>query len=336
MKKALYLIVSSIFLFIGIGCTQKPNELEVIDLIKSRYNNSFIIDINVQSVGKSTKKDNVTLFPYTIQMNYIRPGLAYGYVSGCPERHCIEDTEIKETKAFLLGKDEWDKWKIYDSKIISDEKIQTIWRPESISMQEFYKNRTNEKPAQNSKSAEEIAESLSTQVMAANERVNDEWNKTISLYNQRNQIAYDLIANVEDSKNGTTNETRELLNSLDKFKATNQSDELLTNGTLFDVFVMQTEDISFKLSKVFSIVERNKVNDSYLKIEANLEGLENRIAVQRRNFNEIAQEYNISFNKKVKSDNEVYIIFIKNYPNLCSKCYFKPKDNTAPAPSVKF
>ena len=141
MRNILSLIVSLIFLFMGIGCTQKPSESEIIDLVKSRYNNNFIIDIDIQSVGKSTKKDDITFFPYTIQLNYIRPGLVYGYVRGCPERHCIEDTEIKEIKAFLVGKDEWDKWKIYDSKFISDEKIQTFWRPESKSMQEFYKNR---------------------------------------------------------------------------------------------------------------------------------------------------------------------------------------------------
>lgn len=336
MKKVLYLIVSSIFIFSGIGCTQKPNSLEIINLVKARYGNNFIIKIVVQSTGNSTKKDDVTFYPYTIRVNYIKPGLTYGYVSGCPERHCIEDTEFNGIQSFLVGKDQWDKWKIYDSKFISNEKIQTIWRPESKSMQEFYKNRIDEQPNHDSKSAEEIAVSLSSQIKDANDRVIDEWTRLTTLYKQRNQTAFLLIANIENSKIGSTFETKVLKSSLDKFNEINQSYELLTNNDLFDIFIKETEEISSNLIKVLSNVDKSSVNDDFLKIQTNLESSENRISIQRRIFNENAQQYNISFNKKIKVDNEVYMIFIKKFPNLGLKCYFKPKENAEPAPSVKF
>ncbi len=80
------------------------------------------------------------------------------------------------------------------------------------------------------------------------------------------------------------------------------------------------------------VVERYpdlKANQNFLELQAQLEGTENRIAVERRKFNEVTRTYNT---------------YIRRFPqNLMAgmfgfekKAYFEAEEQAAKAPKVEF
>ena len=90
--------------------------------------------------------------------------------------------------------------------------------------------------------------------------------------------------------------------------------------------------LSSALSRLLVVVERYpelKANQNFLELQAQLEGTENRISVERRKFNETAQAYNT---------------FIKQFPkniyasifNFEEKAYFTAEAEAAEAPTVEF
>jgi len=72
-----------------------------------------------------------------------------------------------------------------------------------------------------------------------------------------------------------------------------------------------------------------KANQNFLDLQAQLEGTENRIAVERRNFNEAAKEYNTYIRQFPAS-------IIANMNNFEKKEYFKSSEGSDKAPEVKF
>ncbi len=80
------------------------------------------------------------------------------------------------------------------------------------------------------------------------------------------------------------------------------------------------------------VVERYpdlKANQNFLELQAQLEGTENRIAVERKKFNEVTQNYNA---------------YIRRFPTLItakifnfdSKPYFKAEESAKEVPKVEF
>ena len=80
------------------------------------------------------------------------------------------------------------------------------------------------------------------------------------------------------------------------------------------------------------VVERYpdlKANQNFLELQAQLEGTENRIAVERKRFNETAQLYNTYIKKFPKN-------FIASFFGFEQKDYFKSVEGAEKAPEVKF
>jgi len=180
-------------------------------------------------------------------------------------------------------------------------------------------------------SAEQVADSLALKMNGPNERVKSEWAKTINVLNQRNAKSEELIKVIDKSTNGASAETKELAAILNKFKSINQSDELLINEELFNVFTKQLEDYKTSLQKVFILAEKNKINNSsFHEITVKIEDLEKKIAFQRQKYNEEAHSYN----SKIK--NNTNDKFYEKYPNLRKKCYFKVNEGVNKAPKIQF
>ena len=105
----------------------------------------------------------------------------------------------------------------------------------------------------------------------------------------------------------------------------------LNEATLKKLNSVQGE-LSSALSRLMAISENYpdlKANQNFLDLQAQLEGTENRIAVERRKFNEVARNYNA---------------FIQQFPrNILSgmfgftpKPYFEANAGAENAPKVKF
>jgi LemA protein len=72
-----------------------------------------------------------------------------------------------------------------------------------------------------------------------------------------------------------------------------------------------------------------KANQNFIELQAQLEGTENRIAVERNRFNEIAKNYNATIRRFPTSLIAAMFGFEK-------KPYFEAQEGSEKAPEVKF
>ncbi len=132
--------VFSIFIFVIClaSCQTAPKDEEIIKLLS---NNGFVVKkYIVVSKGGSYKVNDSRVFPVTVIKRYIWPGLTYGYQLECPEQQCCKDEFIYEKYDYLLRRDNFKNWEIFDSKQIEKNVQSIIWRPASISQEEYYKD----------------------------------------------------------------------------------------------------------------------------------------------------------------------------------------------------
>jgi LemA protein len=108
--------------------------------------------------------------------------------------------------------------------------------------------------------------------------------------------------------------------------------EILDDPAAFQKFQAAQGQLSGALSRLLVTVENYpdlKANENFLQLQAQLEGTENRISVERRRFNETVQSYNTT---------------IKRFPNVIfanifgfrDKQYFKATAGAETAPKVDF
>lgn len=142
MKRNLLITVTICLICLNfIGCTKRPTETDIIDLVKKKYSSDLVIGVDIKKEGKSQKINDTKVYAYTVVINYIRAGLKTGYVSGCPERFCCKDTDNSQEMEYLIGKNAWGEWEVYESRGIEYREIGEYWRPASIPLKEFYSDR---------------------------------------------------------------------------------------------------------------------------------------------------------------------------------------------------
>jgi len=163
------------------------------------------------------------------------------------------------------------------------------------------------------------------------EAVDASWAQVENVYQRR----ADLIPNLVNTVKGYASHEQETLEGViearSKATSVNVNPENL-NAESLQQFQQAQAGLSSALSRLMVVVERYpdlKANQSFLDLQAQLEGTENRITVERRKFNESAQ----SFNTYIRT-------FPKNiYANLFGfekKAYFEADQGAERAPEVSF
>jgi LemA protein len=163
------------------------------------------------------------------------------------------------------------------------------------------------------------------------EQVASNWGQVENVYQRR----ADLIPNLVNTVKGYATHEKETLEGVvnARAKATSTTiDASKLNASSIQQFQKAQDGLSSALSKLMVVVERYpdlKANENFRDLQAQLEGTENRIAVERRKFNESVKEYNAFIR-----------LFPKNiYANLFNfekKEYFKSSKGAEKAPEVKF
>lgn len=116
-----------------------------------------------------------------------------------------------------------------------------------------------------------------------------------------------------------------------KATSTTISPENLSESSL-QQFQQAQEGLGSALSRLMVVVERYpdlKANQNFLDLQAQLEGTENRIAVERRAFNEAVQSYNTTIRRF--PDNIIAGLF-----GFDQKPYFKADAGAEKVPEVQF
>jgi LemA protein len=168
-------------------------------------------------------------------------------------------------------------------------------------------------------------------MVGMDEGVDASWAQVENVYQRR----ADLIPNLVNTVKGYASHEKETLEGVieARSKATSvnlNADNL--NPESLQQFQQAQDGLSSALSRLMVVVERYpelKANQNFQDLQAQLEGTENRIAVERRKFNESAQAFNTYIRK-----------FPKNiYANIFGfekKAYFSAEKGAEKAPEVSF
>ncbi len=163
------------------------------------------------------------------------------------------------------------------------------------------------------------------------ENVNGKWAQVENVYQRR----ADLIPNLVNTVKGYASHERETLEGVIEARAkatsVNVNADQLTPET-FAQFQQAQEGLSSALSRLMVVVERYpdlKANQNFIELQAQLEGTENRIAVERMKFNEATQNYNTYI--KVFPKNLLASMF-----GFEKKPYFQAAEGSEQAPEVQF
>jgi LemA protein len=165
-------------------------------------------------------------------------------------------------------------------------------------------------------------------IVTLEETVSQQWSNVESVYQRR----LDLIPNLVNTVKGYADFEKQTLTQVIEARAKATSvniDASKLNDASFQQFQQAQGQLSSALSRLMVVVEKYpdlKANQNFLELQAQLEGTENRIAVERMRYNETVAIYN-AFTRKLM----IKLIFGKE-----QKPYFKADEAASQAPKVEF
>lgn len=168
-------------------------------------------------------------------------------------------------------------------------------------------------------------------LVVKDENCSKQWSKVESQYQRR----MDLIPNLVNTVKGyASHEEATLLKVIEarnqasqvKVDAENMTQEQLNN------FQQSQENLSSAIRGLNIVVEQYpdlKANQNFLELQSQLEGIENRIAVERQRYSDVVNEYNTSVRRFPNS------IFASMF-GFDKKPYFEAQTGAENAPKVEF
>ncbi|MBO7302032.1 MAG: LemA family protein [Bacteroidaceae bacterium] len=168
-------------------------------------------------------------------------------------------------------------------------------------------------------------------LVKADENVSTAWSNVENQYQRR----ADLIPNLVNTVKGYASHEKETLDAVvaARSRATQMvvDTEDLTPEKLQQYQKAQGE-VGAALGRLLAITEAYpelKANQNFLELQAQLEGTENRISVERRNFNDAARRFNTSIRTFPRN-------LIAGMCGFEKRPYFEAEESAAKTPEVKF
>ncbi len=164
------------------------------------------------------------------------------------------------------------------------------------------------------------------------ESVTQSWSQVENQYQRRADLIPNLVQTVKGYANfekGVLTAVTEARSKVSQFTVTK---DVLNNPQAFQKFQALQGSLSGALSRLLLTVERYpdlKANQNFLQLQAQLEGTENRIAVERRRFNQAVQKFNTTI--KLFPASTIAGMF-----GFTPKQYFQATPGTEKPPAVKF
>ena len=164
------------------------------------------------------------------------------------------------------------------------------------------------------------------------EGVKEAWAQVENVYQRRLDLVPNLVATVKGYAAHEQETLQGVVDARSKISQLTISPAVINNPTALTQFQQAQEGLSGALSRLLAVVERYpdlKASQNFLALQSQLEGTENRIAVERKRFNEAAR----AFNSKCRT---VPSNIIARFFGFQMKAYFTAEEGAQKAPEVKF
>jgi len=168
-------------------------------------------------------------------------------------------------------------------------------------------------------------------MVTGSEAVDAQWAQVENVYQRRADLIPNLVATVK----GYAVHEKETLEAVvvARSKATSTTiDAGNMNPAALQQFQQAQDGLSYALSRLMVVVEKYpdlKANQNFMELQAQLEGTENRISVERKRFNDEARAYNTNIKQFPNN------IFAGMF-NFDEKAYFQAAKGADTAPKVEF
>jgi len=163
--------------------------------------------------------------------------------------------------------------------------------------------------------------------------VDKQWAQVETVYQRRADLIPNLVKTVEGAANFEKSTLTEITQARASVgQAQINTGQAPTSPDQLEKFQRAQDQLSSALSRLLVVVEKYpdlKSNSSFLQLQAQLEGTENRISVERNKFNEAVQTYN----SRVQTFPGVVLAGLFNFQ---PRPYFKAAQGSEVAPKVEF
>ena len=173
--------------------------------------------------------------------------------------------------------------------------------------------------------------STGNKMVSMDEGVAASWSQVENVYQRRSDLIHNMVNTVKGYADFEKSTLTAVIEARAKATQVTVDPSKLTPASM-QQFQQAQGGLSSALGRLMVVVEKYpdlKANEQFLNLQAQLEGTENRITVERQKFNEIARTYNT---------------YIRQFPNMIiasmrnfeKKAYFEAEKGAEKAPKVQF
>jgi LemA protein len=162
--------------------------------------------------------------------------------------------------------------------------------------------------------------------------VDTAWSQVENVYQRRADLIPNLVATVKGYASHEKEVFESVAASRSQVGSIKLSPEMLNNPAELQKFQQAQSGLTGALSRLLAVAENYpelKANQNFLELQSQLEGSENRIALERKRFNEVAQEYNTRIQRFPGK------IFAKLF-GFSTRPFFESAPDSDIAPTVDF
>jgi len=163
------------------------------------------------------------------------------------------------------------------------------------------------------------------------EAINQAWSQVENAYQRRADLIPNLVETVKGYANFEKQTLTDVIEARAKATSVNINPSNLSPEAI-QQFQAAQGGLSSALSKLMVVVEQYpdlKANKNFLELQAQLEGTENRIAFERKKFNDTVGVYNAGIRRFPR-------LIVASIFGFKKRGYFEAAEGSEKAPAVKF
>ena len=177
-------------------------------------------------------------------------------------------------------------------------------------------------------------------LVGLDEQVNQQWAQVESQYQRRFDLIPNLVRTVQGAANFEKSTLEAVVNARSRVGQVQgapaggppTASNLPNDQNAMEQYAAAQQGLSSALSRLLVVVERYpelKSNQNFLELQSQLEGTENRIAVERQRYNTAAQQYNTAVRRFPAN-------LVAGMSGFKQKAYFRGAPGSQQAPDVNF